>query len=241
MSLDPALEHETRVFAESTNALLADVFDAHVDPIAVLRAGDRLSVTTADARGLLLTANDAPALRLKVRYDCDWDSAGQFLAVDRSEFHVLDASGTGPLVRYEFVRRPSGSVPAAHLQVHGESAALAHALAARGSSTRRSRAAAARQRPARLPDLHLPVGGRRFRPALEDVIELIVDECGLDVADRWRDVLGAGRERWRRLQTRTVVRDDPETAAELLRSLGYNVRRPLDGAPTTNVSALREA
>jgi hypothetical protein len=67
-----------------------------------------------------------------------------------------------------------------------------------------------------MESLHLPVGGDRFRPCLEDVIEFLVVECRFDCQVGWRTVLEAGRERWRRMQTRTAA----------LRALGYAVAAP---------------
>ena len=77
-----------------------------------------------------------------------------------------------------------------------------------------------------MESLHLPVGGDRFRPCLEDVIEFLVVECRFDCQGGWRAPSEAGRERWRRMQTRTAVRDSPSEAAAALRSLGYTVAAP---------------
>ncbi len=80
--------------------------------------------------------------------------------------------------------------------------------------------------PYSMESLHLPVGGDRFRPCLEDVIEFLVVECRFDSTAGWRAAVQAGRERWRRTQTRTVVRDSPGEAAAALRALGYTVAVP---------------
>lgn len=80
-----------------------------------------------------------------------------------------------------------------------------------------------------MESLHVPVGGGRFRPCLEDVIEFLVVECRFDSQEGWRAAVQTGREQWRRTQTRTVVRDSPIEAADTLRALGYTVT-PADGA-----------
>lgn len=91
-----------------------------------------------------------------------------------------------------------------------------------------------------MESLHLPVGGDRFRPCLEDVIEFLVVECGFDRAAGWRSAVDKGRERWRRTQTRTAVRDAPSEAAAVLRALGYAVTEPAIGTvPTDDFARLR--
>jgi hypothetical protein len=74
-----------------------------------------------------------------------------------------------------------------------------------------------------MQDVHFPVGGPRFRPCLEDVLEMLIDEFGIDNAKESSNALARGRQKWRRIQTRTVVRDDPESAVTELKSLGYDV------------------
>jgi hypothetical protein len=40
-----------------------------------------------------------------------------------------------------------------------------------------------------MSDLHFPVGGSRFRPSLEDVLDMLVRELGVDHEPGWRDAL----------------------------------------------------
>ena len=63
------------------------------------------------------------------------------------------------LVPFDYERGKSG-YPEAHLQVYGESAALA---AWKGTPKSRQ-----------LARLHFPVRGRRYRPTLEDVVEFLI-------------------------------------------------------------------
>lgn len=81
--------------------------------------------------------------------------------------------------------------------------------------------------------LHIPVGGARFRPCVEDVIQFLIEECRLDAVPDYGQVLAAGRARWRRTQTKAVVRDFPDEAAGTLRDLGYRVEaQPGEGHGT---------
>ena len=77
-----------------------------------------------------------------------------------------------------------------------------------------------------MQDLHFPVGGHRFRPALEDVLEMLIDEFGVDKSGDTLERLQAARVRWRRTQTRAAARDAPGAAAESLRAMGYVVEPP---------------
>jgi hypothetical protein len=88
-----------------------------------------------------------------------------------------------------------------------------------------------------MSSLHIPVGGSRFRPCLEDFIQFLICECKFDARPGWREQVETGRERWRRRQAATVVRDMPEEAARVLRDLGYIVEAP-DPLPETSRKAL---
>jgi len=74
--------------------------------------------------------------------------------------------------------------------------------------------------------LHIPVGGARFRPCLEDVVQLLAEDFRFDMLPTWRAAVNPGREEWRRKQVRAAVRDWQEEAAETLRKLGYSVTAP---------------
>jgi hypothetical protein len=98
-----------------------------------------------------------------------------------------------------------------------------------GESTERAKARKRGRRAVHLHDLHFPVGGPRFRPALEDVLEMLIEEFGVKPVGSVRaarNALEDGRERWRLKQVATVVRDAPSQAAEALRDLDYEVIAP---------------
>jgi hypothetical protein len=85
----------------------------------------------------------------------------------------------------------------------------------------------------RFGDVHFPVGGHRFRPCLEDVLEMMMIEFGIDTLHGAGNALHAGRGRWRVRQLAAAVSDDPLTAAAELERLGFEVI-PREG---TEVSA----
>jgi hypothetical protein len=86
--------------------------------------------------------------------------------------------------------------------------------------------------------LHIPVGGSRFRPCLEDLVQFLIQECRFDSRENWRKYVEAGRERWRRRQLAAATRDVPEIAARVLEELGYSVTPPASPREAS-VKALR--
>jgi hypothetical protein len=117
---------------------------------------------------------------------------------------------------------PDDAVPgrhrrsAAHVQIHGSSEELAYIQGLYGSRPLRG-----------LASFHIPVGGRRFRPTLEDFIEFLWAERLIPtVHDGWQDVLQHHRTEWLRRQLRAAVRSDPSTAVAQLEVMGYTVAPP---------------
>lgn len=131
------------------------------------------------------------------------DASGQYLTVISSTIaYYFDSELAKPLLHYDYEREKADQYPEAHLQVHGGSSAWDALLESRG-------------RP--LHKLHLPVGGRRYRPTLEDVIEFLITEGLADSRAGWRECIEAGRERFRKTQLRAAVVRDPATAIQALK------------------------
>lgn len=209
--------------------------------VAHLRADlleSRFVVHSVDG-GIPLNVDGRPLLRLEVNYDCEWDGPETYLAVQMSAFKVFSAVSSlkEPLFRYEWVKGAPDTVPCAHLQIHAHRDALTHAMYLAGKRSKRARQRVRDDKAdsmAAVSALHFPLGGPRMRPALEDVLEMLIQEFGVDVADDWQEQLAQGREEWRRRQISAGVRDAPEDAARTLRELGYTVTapaEPLEGSP----------
>jgi len=146
-----------------------------------------------------------------VQINCCTDSSRQYLAVAWSTFTLKSTVDRTPLLRYEYIRG-SRAVPSAHWHFHGERGTFASLL----TQVRL-------KQPGDLSKLHVPVGGHRFRPSLEDFLQFLITQCGIDARENWKSAVEAGRERWRRLQIKSVVRDAPEDAAAVLSQLGYQI------------------
>lgn len=183
----------------------------------------------------MLSVRGASMLRLSVSFQCEFDHRAHFLAVDESEIVVRAVGASEPLFRYDYLRSPASSQAGAHVQVHAHRDAISHLLATCGDNTRRARdrqrAAVKGDRLPQLSDLHLPLGGSRFRPCLEDVLQTLIDEFGVDAPDGALAALAEGRAEWRRKQLGAAVRDSPEVAARVLRALGYAVAAPIEVPP----------
>jgi hypothetical protein len=166
-------------------------------------------------------------LWIKAAFQVNLDETSEYLAVQQSVFAlVVDDRTQRPVIRLEFERGGGNepdddtpgrhSRPAAHVQIHGASEELAYVQGLNHQTKLRG-----------LENFHIPVGGRRFRPSLEDFIEFLHAERLIPQPnDGWQEVLYAHRSRWLAIQLMAAVRDDPATAAQQLTSMGYRVERP---------------
>lgn len=110
------------------------------------------------------------------------------------------------LLHYDYERDKPDGYPDAHLQVCASSKPWKR-IGVRLDGTTRP-----------LERMHLPVGGRRFRPTLEDVIEFLVTEGLAEAKPLWKEAVEAGHEDFRKKQLRAAIRRDPETARSALES-----------------------
>lgn len=153
-----------------------------------------------------------------VRYELSLDSTRKFLAVERSKFELRVA--TSPGLRFEYERGYT-SAPCAHIHYSGVTGLLSPAL----MQNFQNKSGNPRKK-GRLDDLHLPVGGRRFRPSLEDFLYFVIAECGFRGKPGWESALFQSRREWLFKQTAAAARDFPEAAALTLKELGFEVIPP---------------
>jgi hypothetical protein len=141
------------------------------------------------------------------------DDERQFLTVQSSFFGIyLGDAAQHLLLHYDYER---GKEPytEAHLQISGRHEALEGYIRELGEKRGLGR-------------IHLPVGGRRFRPAVEDVLEALIVERLVDPKDGWRSALDEKRKAFRKTQISAVVRRNHGTAIKELERLGYTVLPP---------------
>lgn len=228
---DARLRAQAAAFAADLHDVLRRVLAGDVPPLDVRwdeRGQPSVVVAQEPESGIPLTVDGTTILRLRMSFHCTLDRTGRFLAVRSSRVDATAEGTEEPLFRYDFDAATDERIPAAHLNVHGHRDELVFAMMAAGARLRgRARASDVRRgRVPRVATLHFPLGGHRFRPAFEDVLEMLVREFGLDTRDGWREALDEGRRRWREVQLRAAVRDDPGSAAAVLGDLGWSVAAP---------------
>ena len=215
-------------FVGTLNEVLVAAIDTPARFVATSSSDhDQVFVEAVDrecdqAGGLaLLRAADAPrgpALFLNAHYIVEMDPTGGHLRVAGSTVGLwADVTGgrkrPRPLVRVEYDRSQLGrGRAAAHVHLHANSPELAWMYGSSG-------------RPA--PDLHalhFPVGGRRFRPTLEEFL-LFLDRENLfdNWKAGWRPKVLDSLEVWERQQARATARQFPDEAIGALDALGYSV------------------
>ena len=166
-----SLHAEVVAFADEMSDLLTSAFVGTV-VFAVAELGDRYIVRLRPP--LELTVGGEAIADLTAQFRCHWDSTGAFLAVEKSTLKLAAKVDRAPIFRFEF-ERAAHSKPAGHLQVHGHRGALSHVLSR-----------ARHQAPHSMEALHLPVGGPRFRPCLEDVVQFLIEDCRFDARAGWK-------------------------------------------------------
>ena len=163
----------------------------------LLEVGNDFALTTADQNGIELQVDQKTVMRLEVQYTLSADSRGERLKVLTSTFALRPEERGTPFFRYDYISNPK-SVPSAHINVHAHRDDMIAALLGSG---RQSSAKLRRKRfleEGRLPSVsnfHFPVGGARFRPCLEDVLEVAIQEFGLDAHQGYIKALSAGQMR----------------------------------------------
>ncbi|MEU7850720.1 hypothetical protein AB0B69_25295 [Micromonospora parva] len=241
-TVSPDLIAKASAFADDITSRLHRVVRTEKNLSALLmpgRNGGRVMVgiVEGDDFGTFpLYIDNKHRLDLLIKFNCCMDSSGRHLATDASWLHVTPKGDKAPLFRYEYIREFQPGVPSAHLHVHGHRDEFAFVM--QDGPSGRPRARRRRHEVPRLAKFHFPLGGHRFRPCVEDVLQAVVEEFCVDTVEGWRSAVGEGREQWRKLQLLAAVRDDPGIAARALEELSYKVVPP-DSAPANNPSRMQ--
>ena len=178
------LEEQADQFAVELTETLVGSLPGAPPAIAEVSEAARVLVRSKDDVPLLVRGAQLGTLAIRMR--CELDSRGTWLAIESSAFHLIATVDRTPVLRFEYVRKPH-SAPSAHVQIHAHRGALAHLSSQ-----------AEHPKPHDMSALHIPVGGSRFRPCIEDVIQFLIADCRFDGVEGWEETLNRGRERWRR-------------------------------------------
>lgn len=197
-------------FAQEIKTLLNCSIASHVQikAVALPVGDDRLFMLGHLLDKRLLTAERfqlkprAPKVELwmDVSFQLRLDAEREHLMVHKSFVGLFGSKGAKHgLFHYDYERDKADGYPDAHLQVEASSDFFGELNDPKCDAGRS------------LASLHFPVGGKRFRPCLEDVIEFLAVERIVQTKDGYEKVLEAGRERFRRNQLMAAMRRDPAT------------------------------
>ncbi|MDF7664198.1 hypothetical protein PT282_05930 [Bifidobacterium sp. ESL0763] len=186
--------------------------------------GGRTSYTIRqNGDGIPLFCGGEHALNLSLMFDCSCRKDRSWLQIDKSLLMLSGQDEHVPIIRFDFLRRVSSQIPSAHINVYGTNdTATRLMLACSGGVRSKSR------RKKYLDDgafptfssLHIPVGGDRFRPGLEDLLQMAIYEFHIDVADSWQAVLTKSREEYRTNQLKSLIAEFPDVAYQALKEEG---------------------
>lgn len=222
------LAAKSQAFAAEVGELLASTFGTDKQ-MASVQFADRYAVRPAGDdphhQRVPLYVGRQHVADLMLAIYLTLDRSGEHLKAGRADFRVFSTLDRTPLIRMEY-RSDMHVDPVCHWQVHAERGAFTHLLSmANAVDPRRVR------RPHDLSTVHFPVGGERFRPCLEDLIELLIRDCGVDHVPGWESAVQTGREKWRVRQFRSTVRDLQGEAADVLRLEGWTITPPAELPP----------
>lgn len=215
MTRRPDIGAAARQFAVTLQEMLNKTVCDHAKIVAKLDDGHAIVGTRLDSTlksHPVRMRSDTP-VRLSIDVSCQLtfdEDEGLFLTVKRSYCGVyLGAEADDILLHYDFERNKERYAEA-HLQVCARHEGLERLRRAQG-------------RKDGLAKIHLPVGGRRLRPAIEDLVECLIVEGLVTPKAGWEPVLDRTRDEYRERQISAAVRRHPGTALRELRRLGYTV------------------
>ena len=217
------LREQAVQFGDSLSSLLNGTICTGIRVATVIRQsgtavlGYKIGKENQDAtEGIPVTLGKRPPwCYLGLSFRLEPDEANQYLQVTSSFMGVFaDSELDRVLFHYDYERDKGDGYPEAHLQVCAQSTAWDAVCASAGLEDRP------------LQKLHLPVGGRRYRPTLEDLVEFLITEDLADSHAGWTQHVEAGREDFQRRQLRAAVRRDPASAIALLRKEGHIPEEP---------------
>lgn len=206
----PDLEPQARQFAVEVGSLLNRTICDGIRVGAVLTprgviVGKGVGKQKFSAEAVPVTISRAdPKCWLLVAHTFLLDDEGVYLTAAKSLYTLyLDEEQTQMVFHYDYDRSPANRYPQAHFQINGSSPNL-EALAERNGFDRE------------LLRYHFPVGGKRYRPTLEDVIEFMIVEGLADARPGWEDAIAEGRETWHAAQLLAAVRRDEPMVRQFL-------------------------
>lgn len=207
-------------------------------------------IEVSNQGGFMIFSNHAPRFRIDAHWSCSYDGRGQWMRINSSRFHVFSLpEKKQPIFRYEYDNQQRNTaLPTAHIHFHGQHPDMnhdgtfdwtetTHGHYGRGSARakRMQKEIQKGKKTPTLSQLHFPVGGTRFRPILEDILLMLIEEYGAEPqVGTSTDAISHLEARvldWRLTQVQAVVRDMPSIASATLQDMGYQISPPKSGTP----------
>jgi len=221
------LGNQAEVLAQQLSDTINEVLDGeheltlqHMQSRYVLEPRRRSEDEKMPSLELRLPKDSDRIGRHQFRYEMTLDHQDEYLKVDLSSCAIRAESDGNALLRLDYVQATMAGkrAPVSRWQIQAHHNAFANWLTRAQASSRR-----AGNRSGRVDKIHLTVGGERFRPCMEDVLHLLVTDFGVAKKSGHMRAIENGRARWREVQLRSAVRDNPAVAAEALTQCGYDV------------------
>lgn len=187
---------------------------------AVLGAG--VTAKSPDAVPIAISVAGRPRVYLYLIETYDLDPEGEYLTTQSTTMNLYtsaDMLDDELVIGVDYVRESVNEYPSSHLHVSGKRDDLDAIYL---GDARKSR---------KLRDLHLPTGGRRFRPTLEDLIEFMITEEMVEPRAGWQAVVAERRADWEANQLRAAVRRNPEVVSAYLKAQGWIIEPPAVAGP----------
>ena len=174
----------------------------------------------------MLQSDEEVVASLSFSFTCSCKSEGDWLQVDKSVLMITAEPEHMPLFHYDYNRVRTSETPGAHINIFGSNDSATRIMLACGkglrSKSRRKNYIDKGMFPT-FSTLHFPVGGDRFRPGLEDVLQMAIYEFHINVTNNWEQCLNQSREEYRIRQLEALVREFPDLAYRTLKESGYDL------------------
>lgn len=233
----PDVGQQATEFAQRIETLLQNVLggrgDGYVaEPEGMSLRGGRTGyrITQRNGRGIPLNSDGETVAGLSFRFQCSCRNEDSWLQIDKSVIMITVEPEHMPLFHYDYNRERTSETPGAHINIFGSNDAATRIMLSCGKGLRSKNRRKKYINDGAFPTfstLHFPVGGDRFRPGLEDMLQMAVYEFHIDVTDEWEKPLNYSRAEYRERQLKALVREYPDLAWDALTENGADLaKRP---------------
>ncbi len=226
----PEVGEQATGFAQRIETLLQNVLgecpDGYVsDPEGIPLRGGRTGykIMQRAERGIPLDSDGEAVASLSFRYICSCKADGKWLQIDKSVIMITAEPDRLPIFHYDYNRVRTSETPGAHINISGSNDAATRIMLSCGGGLRGKSRRKEYINKGSFPTfstLHFPVGGDRFRPGLEDVLQMAIYEFHIDATNEWQHHIEASREEYRTRQLKALIREFPDIAYDTLKEDG---------------------